>query len=542
MKLLSPQRFCAQWAALACVVLAGCASVGAPPVPFAGPGSAETTEITECVRWFAALDAATDRAHVRDGGAARLPGFPFLRVDRFLSSFRVEASVSATVFSAWGTRLRALDAEAREAELANLPAAALPDLAVPDKAAAQATTRRCANQLWREVEASPPQRAALVERARVPDDYTAWKRAVGLYPLTRLPFFAGVQGWQNRLRETFAQIATQPAPATLRRFGLPPSAPVAPVADAVALVRTAPRDALGVPQFTAAEAQRLLAAHAPVWEIDSRGAFDAFGALYWPAARTPRTPPAVNTAQPVVYARLAFTRVGNEVWPQLVYSLWFPERPLASGVDLLGGPLDAVVLRLTLAPDGAPRMVDTIHACGCYHLFMPVGAAQPRPPPAGGRADEEWAFVPTQLPATRPGQRIAVRLQSATHYVVGLRMLDANAPGVTPALDGHYRLADDDALRQLALPEGGTRSAFGADGIIVGTERGERLLFWPMGIDSPGGMRQWGRQPTAFVGRRHFDEARLVGERFRGPWPPNTFRSPTSSERIEHTWPFEEPK
>ena len=228
MKSLSPQRFRAEWAALACAVLAGCASVGAPPVPFAGSVSVEmteTAETTRCGRWFAALDAATDRAHVRDGGAARVPGFPFVRVDRFLSSFRVEASASATVFSAWGTRLRALDAGAREAELANLPAAALRGLAVPDKTTAQATTQRCADQLWREVEASPAQRDALVERAQVPDDYTAWKRAVGLYPLTRLPFFAGVQGWQNRLNETFAQTATQPAPATLRRFGLPPSAP-----------------------------------------------------------------------------------------------------------------------------------------------------------------------------------------------------------------------------------------------------------------------------------------------------------------------------
>ncbi len=513
MGMIAGEQYGAAAAALACAVLAGCASVGARPGPFAVPGGAETTETTRCVRWFAALDAATDRAHVRDGGAVRVPGFPFLRVDRFLSSFRVEGSASATTFSAWGTRLRALDAGAREAELANLPDATLLDLAVPDKAAAQATTRRCADQLWREVESNPAQRAALIERAQVPDDYTAWKRAVGLYPLTRLPFFAGVQGWQNRLNETFAQTAAQPAPATLRRFGMQPPGLAA---DAVALVRAAPRDALGVPQFTTAKAQRLLAAHAPVWEIDSHGAFDAFGALYWPAERAPRTPPAVSTAQPVVYARLAFTRVGAEVWPQLVYSLWFPERPLGGGVDLLGGPLDAVVLRLTLAPDGAPRMVDTIHACGCYHLFVPVGAAQLRPPPGSlgsSRAAEEWAFVPAQLPAIAPGQRIAVRLQSATHYVVGLRVFD-DAPGGTAALDGHYRLADDDALRQLPLPEGGTRSAFGADGIIVGTERGERLLFWPMGIDSPGAMRQWGRQPTAFVGRRHFDDARLVGERF----------------------------
>jgi hypothetical protein len=49
---------------------------------------------------------------------------------------------------------------------------------------------------------------------------------------------------------------------------------------------------------------------------------------------------------------------------------------------------------------------------------------------------------------------------------------------------------------------------------MPGTERGERALFWPMGIASPGAMRQWGRQPTAFVGRRHFDDAHLLSDRF----------------------------
>jgi hypothetical protein len=45
-------------------------------------------------------------------------------------------------------------------------------------------------------------------------------------------------------------------------------------------------------------------------------------------------------------------------------------------------------------------------------------------------------------------------------------------------------------------------------------ERGERYLFWPMGIKSAGAMRQAGSQPTAFVGRRHFDDADLVDKRF----------------------------
>ena len=62
-----------------------------------------------------------------------------------------------------------------------------------------------------------------------------------------------------------------------------------------------------------------------------------------------------------------------------------------------------------------------------------------------------------------------------------------------PDSGGHgaaYRLAGDDALRALPTSDGGTRSAFGPDGIVPGTERAERLLFWPMGIDNPGAMRQ----------------------------------------------------
>jgi hypothetical protein len=50
---------------------------------------------------------------------------------------------------------------------------------------------------------------------------------------------------------------------------------------------------------------------------------------------------------------------------------------------------------------------------------------------------------------------------------------------------------------------------------IASYERGERFLFWPMGIASPGAMRQAGTQATAFIGRRHFDDADLVEKRFR---------------------------
>ena len=67
-----------------------------------------------------------------------------------------------------------------------------------------------------------------------------------------------------------------------------------------------------------------------------------------------------------------------------------------------------------------------------------------------------------------------------------------------------------------AVPHGtGTRSVYGPDGLIPGSERGERFFFWPMGIHSAGAMRQWGHHATAFIGRRHFDDAQLIEKRFR---------------------------
>jgi hypothetical protein len=78
-----------------------------------------------------------------------------------------------------------------------------------------------------------------------------------------------------------------------------------------------------------------------------------------------------------------------------------------------------------------------------------------------------------------------------------------------------YELRPYDELRSLGDLSGGRRSLFGPDGLIAGTERAERFLFWPMGIASAGAMRQWGRHATAFVGRRHFDDADLIERRFK---------------------------
>jgi hypothetical protein len=101
-----------------------------------------------------------------------------------------------------------------------------------------------------------------------------------------------------------------------------------------------------------------------------------------------------------------------------------------------------------------------------------------------------------------------VRLASRTHYIERV--------GVVRGADSlvRYTFYPYDALRSVPDLRGGKRSIFGPDGIVAGTERKERFLYWPMGIASAGAMRQWGRHATAFVGRRHFDDADLLERRF----------------------------
>ena len=190
---------------------------------------------------------------------------------------------------------------------------------------------------------------------------------------------------------------------------------------------------------------------------------------------------------------------------QLVYTFWFRERPSRSQLDLLAGRLDGLIWRVTLDAAGTPMIYDSIHACGCYHLFFPTDAVAARPRDDGLN---EGLFAPQRVHALGPRERIVLRLESGTHYIQRVGV-DSRRDGATP-----LRFEDERRLASLPLRAGGTRSAYRSDGLMAGSERAERFLFWPMGIESAGQMRQWGRHATAFVGRRHFDDPRLLDSYF----------------------------
>jgi hypothetical protein len=466
-------------------VLAGCATVD----PYASDPIAahlrRADDVGYCARLFADLDRQVDRANVRDAEARRVDGFPYLRVDRFNAALGPRA-VGDAQSNAWLKRLAELDDAGRATELAN---AGLPgdDLA------------RCRVLLTREDAGST---AELRARAQVPDDYSTLSRAIGLYPLTRLAFAAGIDRWHQ---DTLATFSTPPAALPVRgklvRFEL--AGPVPAVALPI------PTDALGVPMLSIFDRNALLQRHAPVLEIDVAGPFDRPGTIVLDGADRP----VVDIAAPVAYVRVAHALIEGTPHLQLVYTFFFTERPPRDRFDTLAGQLDGLVWRVTLGADGTPLVYDSIHPCGCYHLFFPTDRVAPRPAEPGL---DEGMFAPQALALPGADQAVVLRIESGTHYLQRVSF----APRGTAEV--RYRMDDERHLTVLPRPAGGTRSAYGSDALMAGSERGERYFFWPMGIESAGQLRQWGHHATAFVGRRHFDDPMLLDSYFvlrRAPSP-----------------------
>ena len=481
-------RRCARFVPLLCLLVSACAT--------APPHRAPDPEVAKCRALFAATDAAVARDGYSPTAAARIEGFPYLRTDRFLASLRIRDGGGA-----WLDRLATLDRQAREVELASLPAAVTDDLTRRHAAPLPLADAlgACAARLRASDAADPASMEALGERAAVPPDYRVVSRVAGLYPLAAIAVRLGIARWHDEAHETFSlPLHALPRRGQLQRFGPAGAAAPAPVR-----IGSLPHDSVGIPAPDPAQLAALVAAHAPVWEIDVAGDFDLPGAPYWQAPAAP----AVDTGKPLVYAYPSYTRWNGDSLLQLNYVVWFGERPAEGPADVLAGLLDGLVWRVTLDAEGRPLIYDSIHNCGCYHQFFPSKALRLR---EDAKTLAEPPLVPQAAPWLAHGERVVVRLSSGRHYLE--RVYKGTSDRAT------YAIADYQAL--YAIPgEGGPRSLFGADGLVPGTERPERFLLWPMGIPSAGAMRERGRHATAFIGRRHFDDADLLDRLFE-PVPP----------------------
>ncbi|MGR8998186.1 MAG: hypothetical protein ACU88J_03950 [Gammaproteobacteria bacterium] len=475
------------------LIIQGCAGVR----PYSE--TSLTGEEVMCLRWLENIESSLDEYDIKDPGTVRINGFPQLRVNRFLASMG-DRAMSQNAFAEWLEQMRQLDASGKMLEFANLPTPSRQLLVsnIPAGDSFQQALENCGKRLNKLSFPIQDHKERLLKQAHVPDAYQRWKRVAGVYLLTRYAATIGIEFLHREMSASFKiPLEKLPQQGKLLRYSPPYSDPLTSEQIA-AMLRPAYDNPLRIPQLNSSQLQRLLAHFAPGWEIDTRNDTDKIGTVRLGREGQPR----IDSKQPAVYAAHEYTRWQGKVLLQLIYQIWLPAREKTGMLDLYGGPLDSVIWRVTLSPEGAPIAFDSIHGCGCYYMLFPGRGYRAIPPKDGA----EPVLSPKSIATITPGHRLLLRLQSRTHYLQQVSLLNDHDESSTLS----YVLLNSGRLRSLPTPNSAKRSLFGEDGIIDASERAERFLLWPYGVASPGAMRQWGTHAIAFIGRRHFDDPFLL--------------------------------
>ena len=466
------------------LVLVGCSTtrITSPEPP---PSS------DHCRTLFSTVDRMVFESGVRDREAHVLDNFPYLRVSRFYSSFKTSLN-SESQYKTWLNQLASLDKEARHVELKNLH----PDYRVRIGEDIESRLDRCRETLV--YSEGDMFRKAIIDQAHVPDDYEAWHRIFGLYPVTALFVSSGVEDLHAEVAATYAtELNSLPTTGKLMRWSSTQNGVLKP--NKVRQILSDSVDALGIPRPDQRQIGQLFATFAPIWEVDVVDRNDMIGAPTKISGDLE-----IDTGKPAVYHKLSYTRYRGETLVQLNYVVWFPAR---ASDDIYGGEIDGINWRVTLDQDGIPLMYDVIHNCGCYHKFYPG-------PTLRLRSDLPTSYfepplAPQQAPDKAP---VTLRISHLTHYIENVRH-ESHPKAYTPINTINYG-----QLRTLPSPKG-TLSMFDDQGLVPESSRGERFILWPMGVPSPGAMRQWGKHSTAFVGKRHFDDPYLIESLFEAVRP-----------------------
>jgi hypothetical protein len=454
-------------------------------------------DIADCLVGYDALETTARNLGIVDARHQRVQGFPHLRTSRFLASFD-SGELSEVAYLRWLMRQNDRAVEGLLMEWKRLPS----------------TTKRRLSQHWPGTRADVERALgecgeALVERqASLPrltgvtteDHYQTWKRWVGLYPLTAIPFYVGVvnehdylQGKQREFANTSPEKIGQWTHYDRQVASLEPD-------DALALLSRQAPDALGIPLLPPATQDQLLDAFMPAIAIKHTGI--GLAANDRPLRLIANDSGAIirDISQPTIYTHISFGRYQEQITIQLNYSVWFKERRASQPLDLLAGQFDGLTWRVHLSSSGTVLGYDQMHQCGCWYQFFPASGFSPQP--ALPVTQEPFNIGPT----LDPEQPFTLWLESNTHHLLGV--LPARIPKSVKSLN----VLPYAELRALASPDGQYYSPFNARGLIPESRRPERFVFWPMGIPSPGGTRIHGTHAIAFIGQRHFDAPRILDE------------------------------
>lgn len=475
----------------AACILMGCA-LTKPLPPIAGDTASQI-----CLAFYHDLDKVVAEQGVTPSRPERIADFPYLRMTRFMASFS-EQDLDSDALKQWLLHLAAADQQARLIELASLTPSGLAKLNADHGFELMALIEDCAQKLVKNDLAHPQRLALLRKQANPASEYRLLNQVLGLYPLTSIPVNLGVHLYHEKTLAVFAQpLEKLPVYGQLRRFHIPKPEPVNPSEKVT-------HDALGIPVHSVMQLHALFAHHAPVWEIDVVDSYDLPGRPVWQADGKP----GVDHSDAVIYYYPTYTHWRGQSLLQLNYLIWFSERPPENAVDIFSGRLDGLLWRVTLNKDGSVLIYDSVHACGCYHYFFPSSALVLR---SEAQHLPEPPLLLQQAPALSIGQNLVIRVASGNHHI---QRLYGDEQSGRPLLWQEY-----ETLYMTPVVGGGHRSLFRSDGLVDGSERLERWLLWPMGVPSAGAMRERGRHATAFIGRRHFDDATLLDKLFEPASP-----------------------
>jgi hypothetical protein len=468
------------------IILTGCASL--PEVTRSVHFGSSGPE-GRCADFFATLDTLAKQSKTLDSGYARIKGYPYLRSDRFTASFGTSLNNNDS-FSAWVNRLQDLDQEARNFEIANLHDSDIAArLTYRNRAEISRRIVSCGDILKKIDFLNINNQQRLKQAVVVSDEYIDSRRILGIYPVTSLLVSHGVSRWHDSARKHFSN--RPPENDQTIRYA---SAAASDVLAARKIIHQAERDALGIPVYTSVDEKTLFQAFSPIWEIQMQGVYDRIGSPFW----TEDGHIDVDTSSPRTYTSLSYTRYGKDVLTQLNYIIWFPSRPKTGALDIYGGLLDGLNYRVTLDTSGDPILYETIHNCGCYYKAYPTSRLQIR-------KTMPYKEPPLILKAPKidfQKELMVVSMDSRTHYV---RNLYSVPRGLDDDAEVYIHLPYNE-LKSLPFSNSKRKSMFNPYGIVTGSERLERYILWPMGVLSPGAMRQWGKHAVAFVGKRHFDD------------------------------------
>ncbi len=465
------------------------------------PGTLRLNQSAACIDQVAEFTALVTEHGVADAQYHHLPSLPLLRIDR-LQQWLLQRVDNYKTRLEWLERTALLSREGYRTELTNLRSHLELDEGYENSwqkvSIMESQLDNCLQQTVAILAEDQTAFGLLRNQAEVPDVYSDLKRLLGLYPLTRYLSLIGYRRWQEDISRLYRlSLDELPLTGELKVYSARSSdrsSRSAPTGDRWQ------RNGIGVPVIDPEELERLYDFYAPRWAIDTVSTADLPGQ---PRYRQGEEQVSVDYSKAVEYRHLSHTIIDDLIMPQLNYMIWFPQRPADSLLDLYAGRIDGLILRVTLDESMQPVLYDTIHPCGCYHLFYPRQDLQLLP----ATAMDEGYFVPQPLPHVTNTRQLTVRITSSDHQLVRLY---ADLPAVS---DKPLTALPYDSLRGLEK-DGNTRSMFLPNGLVAGSERLEEWFLWPMGVARAGAMRQWGHHATTLVGKRHFDDPMLIMKGF----------------------------